>query len=193
MFSLTVLKREYKQMQNEQQQTPPILLEVVAEDEHDADIVAIGEASRAIMNEVKQDGYSIEPQYTGQRGGLDLIFEVLPYLQTAWADVYAQRDTLGVIANLSTVFAAVSPIALAVFKAREKNATLSPVTEQPVKLTLMIDGAPIIVEATNLKDAESALELAKRFHSAHPTVKPTAQSQVKIQAKVPKKQQRRRR
>ncbi len=53
-------------MQDEQQQTPPILLEVMAEDEHDADIVTIGEASRAIMNEVKQDGYSIKPQYTGE-------------------------------------------------------------------------------------------------------------------------------
>ncbi len=180
-------------MQDEQQQIPPILLEVVAEDEQNADIVAIGEASRAIMSEVKQDGYAIEPQYTGQRGGLDLIFEVLPYLHTVWADVYAQRDTIGVIANLSTVFAAVSPIALAVFKAREKNATVSPVSEQPVKLTIMIDGAPITIEAANLKDAESALELAKRFHAAHPTVKPTPQSQVKIQAKVPKKQQRRHR
>lgn len=177
-------------MENKQQQTPPILIEVIAEDEHDRDYVAIGEASRAIINAVKQDGYAIEPQYTGQRGGLDLLFEVLPYLQTAWADIYAQKDAIGVIANLSAIFAAVSPIALTVFKAREKQDVVPPT---PVKLTVMIDGAPITVEAANLKDAESALELAKRFHSAHPTVKPTPQSQVKIQTRVPKKPKRGRR
>ena len=178
-------------MQNEQ--VSPILLEIVAEDEHDVDPVAIGEASRAIMNEVKQDGHSIEPQYTGQRGGLDLIFEVLPYMRTLWADVYTQRDTISVIANLSTVFAAISPIAMSIFKAREKQGTTAPTPLQPIKLTIMIDGAPITVAAADLKDAESALELAKRFHTAHSTVKPTLQSQVKIQAKVPKKQRRGRR
>ena len=175
-------------MENEQQQISPILLEVVMEDEDDVDLFEISAASRAIVNEVKHDGYSIEPQYTGQRGGLDLIFEVLPYLQTMWTDIYAQRETISIIADLSAVFAAVSPIAMSVFKAREKQAAVSPV--QPVKLTIMIDGAPITVEVANLQDAESALELAKRFHSVHPTVKPTAQSSVKIQAKVPKKPKR---
>ncbi len=175
-------------MQNEQQQVSSILLEIVAEDEENADIFEMSAATRAIVNEVKQDGYSIEPQYTGQRGGLDLIFEVLPYLQSVWEGIYAQRETISIIADLSAVFAAISPLVVSVFKAREKQAATSPVP--PVKLTIMIDGAPISVEVANLQDAESALELAKRFHSVHPTVKPTPKSQVKIQAKVPKKQKR---
>ena len=176
-------------MQNEQM--PPILLEIVVEDEENVDLYEMSAATRAIVNEVKHDGYSIEPQYTGQRGGLDLLFEVLPYVQTIWAGLYAQRETISIIADLSAVFAVVSPLIMSVFKAREKQTAASPVP--PVKLTIMIDGAPISVEVANLQDAESALELAKRFHSVHPTVKPTPQSQVQIQAKVPKKQKRGRR
>lgn len=188
-------------MESKQERT--IMLEIVAEDSHDADPVAIGEVGRGILDEIKQDGVRVEPVYTGQRGGLELLFEVFNYAQTmahtVGTDIYAQRDVIGEIANLVTVFVGVSPLAMKIFKAREKHEAKQakatpPVQEQhPVKMSLVIDGAPITIEAENFKDAEAMLELARTFHTAHPTVKATPRSEVKIQTVVPKKVQRRRR
>lgn len=193
------------QQQTGQEQRRPIILEIVAEDEHDVDPAAIGEVGRGILDEVKRDGYAVEPVYTGQRGGPDLLFEIFTQLhnaaQVVGIDMFAQRDVVGEIANLITIFVGVSPLAMKIFKAREKHEAKQavvtgtpPAQEQhPVKISVMIDGEPITVEAANFQDAEALLELAKRFHSAHPKVNATPQSQVKIQASVPKKPQRRRR
>jgi hypothetical protein len=65
-----------------------------------------------------------------------------------------------------------------VFKAQERH---------PVKISVVIDGAEVSVEAADLQEAEAALKLAKRFHSAHPAVKVKPQSQVKAKVKVSKK------
>ena len=186
--------------ENKQEPPRPIILEIIAEDAHDADPVAIGEVGRGILDEVKQDGSTVEPIYTGQRGGLELLFEVFNYVQTTaqmvGTDIYAQRDMIGVVANLVTVFVGVSPLAMKIFKAREKHEAKQAIVAQeqhPVKISIVIDGEPITVEAANFQDAEALLELAKRFHSAHPNVNTTPQSQVKIQASVPKKARRGRR
>ncbi len=193
------------QQQTGQEQRRPIILEIVAEDERDVDPAAIGEVGREILDEVKRDGGTVEPVYTGQRGGPDLLFEIVNYVQTTaqmfGADVFAQRDVIGETASLLAIFEFARPLAMKIFNAREKHeakqavvTTTPPVQEQhPVKISLVIDGEPITVEAANFKDAEAMLELAKKFHSAHPSVNATPQSQVKIQASVPKKPQRKRR
>ncbi len=172
----------------EQEPAHPIILEIVAEDERAADPVAIGEVGRGILDEVKQNGFRVEPVYTGQRGGVELLFEIFNYVQTTaqmvGTDIYAQRDVIGVVANLVTVFVGVSPLAMKIFKVQEKH---------PVKISVVIDGAPITVEAANFKDVETMLELAKEFYAKHPNVNATPQSQVKIQASVPKKVRRGRR
>ncbi len=172
----------------------PIILEIIAEDNHDADPVAIGEVGRSILDEMKQDGFTVEPVYTGQRGGLELLFEIFNYVQTTahtvGADIYAQRDVIGEIAGLLTILDIARPLAMRLFKAREKHeAKQAAITQEqhPVKISLVIDGTPITIEAANFKDAEAMLELAKKFHSAHPDVNVTPQSRVKIQASVPKK------
>ena len=191
--------------ESKQELLRPIILEIVAEDERDADPVAIGEVGRGILDEVKQDGFTVEPVYTGQRGGVELLFEIFNYVQTTaqmvGTDIYAQRDVIGVVASLLTIFDITRPLAMQVFHAREKHeakqaviAATPPTQEQhPVKISIVIDGAPITVEATNFKDAEAMLELAKEFYAKHPNVNATPQSQVKIQASVPKKARRGRR
>lgn len=187
------------QQQIGQEQQRPILLEIVAEDERDADPAAIGEVGRLILDEVRQNGFAIESMYKGQRGGLALLFEILLHVQnTAQAigvDIYNDRD---VIANLAKIVGYISPIAMFALNVRKKQmekqaTTKSPVEEPSIKIHLVIDSKSILVEATDLKDAESMLELAKKFHLAHPDVNTTPQSQVKIQASVPKKQHRKRR
>ncbi len=198
--NMSALKDEEGRYIGMVEERKPIILEIIAEDQHDMDPVAIGEVGRGILDEVKQDGFKVEPVYTGQRGGLDLLFEIFNYVQATThavgADIYAQRDVISEIAGLLTIFDLARPLAMKIFKAREKHEAKQAVVAQeqhPVKISMMIDGSPITIEAANFKDAEAMLELAKKFHSAHPNVNATSQSQIKIQASVPKKARRGRR
>ncbi len=194
--------------ESKQETAHPIILEIMAEDPRDSDPVAIGEVGREILDEVKQDGTRVEPVYTGQRGGQELLFELIKYGQAAgqvvWADIYAQGNTIGIVSGLVTIFQASSSVVKSVFHAREKHeakqaklaaATATPpVQEQhPIKVILTIDGAAIPVEVGNFQDAKAILELAQEFHAKHPNVNATPQSEVKVQAVVPKKVRRKRR
>jgi len=165
----------------EQAQPLPVLLEIIPEDEQDTDPVAINEVGRSIVTELKQDGYAIEPVYTGQRGAIELLFTVMMFVQTVAVGAWTHLD---VIAALCTVFETTKPVLERIFKVHEKH---------PVKISVAIDGAPVAVEAADLQEAEAALILAKRFHTAHPSIKMTPQSQVKVRTTVQKQQQRRRR
>jgi hypothetical protein len=59
-----------------------ILLEVEPEDERESNPVAIGEVGRNIVSELRQEGYAVEPVYTGQKGGLELLFTMWTVLQS---------------------------------------------------------------------------------------------------------------
>ncbi len=152
-----------------------ILLEVVPEDEQESNPVVTGEVGRSIVNGLRQEGFVVEPVYTGQRGALALLFTVVTVLQSGALEAWTHIDA---IAALCTVFETTKPLLARVFKAQEKH---------PVKISVEIDGAPVSVEAADLQDAEAALILAKRFHTAHPAVKVTPQSQVKAKVRVSKK------
>lgn len=152
-----------------------ILLEVEPEDEQESNPVFVGEVGRTIVSGLRQESYAVEPVYTGQKGALELLFTVWTVLQSGAVDAWTHVDA---IAALCAIFETTKPLLLRVFKAQEKH---------PIKISVVIDGAPVSVEAADLEDAEAALKLAQRFHAAHPAVKVTAQSQVKAKVKVSKK------
>ena len=152
-----------------------VLLEVEPEDERESNPAVIGEIGRHIVSGLRQEGYAVEPMYSGQKGALELLFTVGTVLQSGAVEAWTHVDT---IASLCAIFETTKPLLLRVFRAQEKHA---------VKISVVIDGEPVSVEAADLQDAEAALKLAKRFHSAHPAVKVTAQSQVKAKVRVSKK------
>jgi hypothetical protein len=152
-----------------------ILLEVVPENEQQSNPVVIGEVGRRILSELRQEGYAVEPVYSGQKGALELLFTVVTMLQSGAVEAWTHVDA---IAALYAIFETTKPLLLRVFKSQEKH---------PVKISVVIDGEPVSVEAADFEDAEAALKLAKRFHSAHPAVKVTPQSQVKAKVRVSKK------
>jgi len=152
-----------------------ILLEVVPEDEQESNPVLIGEVGRRIVSGLRQEGFAVEPVYTGQKGLQELLFMVGTLLQSGAVEAWTHVDA---IAALCAIFETTKPLLLRVFKSQEKH---------PIKISVMIDGAPVSVEAADLEDAEAALKLAKRFHSAHPEVKVTGKSQVKAKVRVSKK------
>jgi len=149
-----------------------ILLEVQSEDEWESNPVATGEVGRNIVSGLRQEGYAVEPVYSGQKGALELLFTVWTALQSGAAEAWTHIDA---IAALCAIFETTKPLLLRVFKSQEKH---------PIKISVIIDGAPVSVEAADLEDAEAALKLAKRFHSAHPAVKVTPQSKVKMKVRV---------
>ena len=152
-----------------------ILLEVEPEDERESNPVVIGEVGRNIVSGLRQEGCTVEPVYSGQKGGLELLFTVWTVLQSGVVEAWTHVDA---IASLCAIFETTKPLLLRVFKAQEKH---------PVKISVVIDGASVSVEAADLEDAEAALVLAQRFHSAHPAVKVTPQTQVKAKVRVSKK------
>ncbi len=163
------------QMSTEHTPRFEILLEVEPEDERESNPVVIGEIGRSMVSGLRQEGYTVEPMYSGQKGGLELLFAVWTLLQSGAVETGTHIDA---IASLCAIFETTKPLLLRVFKAQEKH---------PIKISVVIDGAPVSVEAADLEDAEAALVLAQRFHAAHPAVKVTGKSQVKTKVKVSKK------
>ena len=94
----------------EKAQSLSIILEIVPADVQDPDPAAVSAAGRSIVSNLEQEGYTIKPVYTGQRGGIELLFQVvLQTAQTVGADVWAQKDSIDLLSALSTALPNSSP------------------------------------------------------------------------------------
>jgi hypothetical protein len=183
-------------MQQEPQSTSspsqplPIILAILPEDERDPDPAAINTVGRSIVGDLERDGYTVKPISTGQRGGLELLFQVVTNtLQTVGAEVWAQKDVLGILSDLCTIFGFASPLVLHLLRKHEKQ----PAQGHEVKVSIRIDEAEIEVTAADVADDEHVLRLSERFLALHPSAKVTPHSKVKVQGRVAKGQYRRRR
>src|SRR5215469_13255130 len=92
-----------------------IELEFVPEDERDADPAAVGEVGRSVIEALTQDGYTVQPVYTGERGGFLLAIPLV--LLLAGQAIAANKDLL--IELLKTV----QPVIAYVFRGRDKKAS----------------------------------------------------------------------
>lgn len=164
-------------------QTVKVFLELVPEDLQNPDPASIGAVAREIADNLRRDGYTINPAYTGQKGGN--LFEVVQQLGQS---IQSNKEFLTVLFGLAT------PIAQYLLKERdhrsEKEHTVS--ENQSIKVTVAVDGASIAVETP---DIESAAKLANVFRLTHPdiAVNTTIHSVVKVSGSVPQRQPRRRR
>jgi hypothetical protein len=174
--------------QTNTQNTQPITIELefLPENEHDPNPAAVSEAEYTIVSTLKQNGYTVQPIYTGKRG--DFLFAIPLVLPLIGQAIAANKDLL--IELLKTI----EPIIEYIFKDRDKKAPADK-TQPPVKVDITIDGASISVEAPDVESAERLVKLANKFRSTHPTIAQniTPQSKVKITNRVPKPQQRHRR
>jgi len=169
-----------------------ITLEVIPDDPHDADPALVDAVGRDAADALRSDGYTIEPVYTGQRGGDFLIGILIPMLVTAWT----QKDT--VLADgsaLVTIFTPVVSFAKRLHEAHERRKGKDAAQQSPIKIAVEIDGASISIEAPNLEAVEGAMKLAQRFQMQHPAVasQVTSQSSAKLKASVSKRLPRKRR
>jgi len=165
-----------------------ITLEVIPDDPHDADPALVDAVGRDATDALRNDGYTIEPVYTGQRGGGFLV----NVLATAWA----QKDLILADGSaLITIFTPVVSLAKRLHEAHEQRAGKDAAQQSPIKITVEIDGASISIEAPDLENAEGAIKLAQRFQTQHPAVasQMTNQSKAKLKAGVSKRPPRKRR
>src|SRR5436305_3971109 len=96
-------------------QTLSITLEVISEDPNvtsAADAYAVGRDS---ANTLRNDGYTIQPVYTGQRGGEFLVDVVFPLLNTLWT----QKDVI--LADVSALVTVLTPAVAVVQHLREAH------------------------------------------------------------------------
>jgi hypothetical protein len=166
-----------------------IKLEIVPEDPHNADLALIDAIGRDTSDTLRRDGCTIEPIYTGQRGGF-LVDVLIPTLTAIWA----QKDVI--LADGSALVTILMPVVLIIkhlLDVQEKRLGKESMQQSAIKITVEIDGEPISVEAPDLQTADAAMKLARRFQSQHPTVskKATKDSKLKIRARVSKRHLRR--
>lgn len=175
-----------------------IQLEILAEHADESDLAMVSAVGRDTIGELQNAGYSVQAVPTGQRGA-DILVDVITTLTNIGSNVWANKETferlLTDAGGLVTVCGGIVPVAKTLLRVFKKRAANSSIAQEPLKITVEIDGAPVTVEATDLEHAEAALTLAKRFHSSHPAVaiQVTPHSKVKLKASVPKTQQRKRR
>lgn len=175
---------------SENPQPLSVTLEIVPLDERDPDPARIFEVSQEVVVALQQDGYRVTPMYTGQRGGIELLFQVVTnVVQTVGTDVWAQRDTISIISGLCTIFGAVSPLVRHLFHVRRKL----PTHEHEIKVSITLDDAAMEVTSSDVANDERILQLAERFLTKYPTASVTPGSKVKVRGRVPKRKPPRRR
>ena len=173
-----------------------IKLEIFPIDPYDADPALADTIGRDTVDALRNAGYTIEPVYEGLRGGNQILIQVITFLENVPSEVWADRDTLGLISSLCTIFGSVIAIARYMFSAHKKRLRGGVINQSSlIKISAEIDGASLTIEAPDLESAKGAVNLAKNFYERYPTVadKVTQQSTIKIKGSVPKKQPRKRR
>ncbi len=176
-------------IENPQQIT--LSLEVVPEDPQDADAALVSAVGLDTTEALRNEGYAVEPSYTGQRGGF-LVDVVIPFLTAVWAQ---KEVILADLSALISIFSAAIPVVQRLRKAYEQHIGKDTAQQAPIKITLEIDNASISVEAPDLQRAESALALAQQFQNQYPRVaaKVSNRSHITVKGSVPKRPQRQRR
>lgn len=175
-----------------------IQLEILTEHADEADLALVSAVRRDTIDGLKTAGYITQPVSSAQRSG-DILVEVVTTLSTIASNTWANKAIIERVitdaGGLVTVCAGIIPIAKTLSQAFKQRAADTGKIQEPVKITIEIDGAPITIEAAGLEQAEAALKLAQRFHSAHTMVAKsvTPLSKVKIKANMPKAPRRKRR
>lgn len=167
---------------------------LTAEGEHDPALLqALGQATTAALQPA---GYTVQPATcTGERGLASFFVKFVTIAQHIWANHAAISEGIADLSSLVTIFATVLPILQKTRQVHEKQVGQNESTERPIKLIVTIDGGSLEIEAADLGQAEAVLQLARKYHTAHPekAAQVTPRSRVEVRARVPARKRRPRR
>ena len=162
--------------------------ELVA-DESDGDPALVNGVGRDTATVLQQEGYTVRSVYTGQQGGflVEVVTTVTQLATFSWDHHVVAEEAITDLSGLVTIFGAVLPALRQMLHAHKERVGKEESTSNPIKITIEIDGAPLKIEVPDVMQAETALQLALQFRSAHPAVAPqiTTKSKVKVQGRVP--------
>jgi hypothetical protein len=166
--------------------------ELVAEGSYEEDLAMVAALGREVVNDLQKQGALVQPIISGQRGG-DFLVQVVTTLQAEIShlagEAWAHKDEL--LSDSSSLVTICTPIAALLHFVLLRHRRRS---QQPIKLSMEIDGAPVTIEAADIEQAEAGLQLAQRFSQHHPGVakKVIPQSKVKIKGSIAPQPRRRR-
>ena len=160
-------------------QTIAMRFEVIPEEMQQLDISDIDEVGQELIDELRNNGYSVNPAYTGKKGGpvYDILLQIPQFL-------HDNRELL------LAIFDSIALTLHCVLLVRDRRTEREKERRAPLEFTLELDGKPITITVHN---AESGVKLLESFQKAYPeeTKKLTSTSSIKARAKVPKKKRRR--
>ena len=173
-----------------------ISLELVA-DENESDVALINAVGHDVVTALQSDGYTVRPLYTGQKGGfLVEIVAVISQMATgAWDNRAVAEEIITDLSGLVTIFGAALPALKKMIHAHKQQVGKEESTARPMKITVELDGVPIVIETSDIASADAALQLALKYRSAHPAAadQVTTKSKVKVQGQIPARKRRPRR
>lgn len=175
---------------------PNIILELMPESDETSPAL-VNEIGRAVVEALQRDGYELRPVYTGTRGGPFLVEVVNAIGQAAsyvWANHAAIEEVINDTSALVTIMGGVIPLIRRLVHAHETQVGAEEARVRPIKVTVIIDGSFIEVEAQDAEQVDAALAAAKKFATAHPQIAPhvSAKSKTTVQGRIAGKPRRRR-
>ncbi|MGH2508660.1 MAG: hypothetical protein ACRDHZ_14845 [Ktedonobacteraceae bacterium] len=176
-----------------------ITLELITP-ENEFDPALLNVVGHAAVVDLQQEGYTVLPSaYTGEKGGGSFLVELVTSVQNismaAWNHRAALEEGVTDLSGLVTVFGGIVAVLKRTQKAHEKQVGKEESTVRPIKITATIAGAPLMIEAPDLTQADAALQLALKYQAVHPAkaAQMTPQSQAKVRVQVPARKRRARR
>jgi hypothetical protein len=168
-------------------------LEVLPVDASDTDPALVSALGRDVIDIFREQGETVEPVYTGERGG-EFLVQITTLLTAAWVN----KDII--LSEMSALVSILTPLVLAARSLRHayEQRIGKPLAQQkPLTITIEIHGITMKVETTDQKDAVAlATELAQHLQAqqvAGQAETLTIPTNAKIRAGVPKRPTRKRR
>jgi hypothetical protein len=184
---------------SEHSQDCVITFELIAE-ENEFDPALIDTVGHVTVAALEQEGYTTEPPvYTGQKGIERFFIELVTTVQQIATFVEGNHaaiaEDIADISGLVTIFGGIVPVLKRLREAHEKQVGKTESTIYPIKMTTDVDGAQLVIEMSDIEQADAAFKLAMKYHSAYPAkaMQVSTKSKAKVQGRVPARKRRPRR
>ncbi len=185
-------------MQNQQNsatsQPITLTLEVVPEDPLNSDPALVDAIGRDTAGALRSEGYTVQPVYTGTRGGP--FVEIIAFLSQTLATAWTNKEILiADVSGLVTILGAAAAVVKNARQAYEKRVGKDTAWQYPISFTLDINGTSVPFAVADVESAEDIIKMAQHLQASHPSLTGTDPSRSKtgVKARVPKQPQRKRR
>ena len=171
-----------------------LTLEVVPESQLDSDPALVDAIGRDTADALRSEGYTVQPIYTGTRGGP--LIEIVAFLSQTLAAAWANKEALiADVSGLVTILTAAAAVVKKAQQAYEKRVGKDTAQQYPISFTLDINGMSVPFAVADVESAEDILRMAQCLQASHLSLTGTGPSRGKagVKASVPKQPQRKRR